>query len=156
MELFKRQAEVNIVHVPYRGGGAAMTALVAGEVSVYFAPVATAWPMVQQRRLRGLAVTSAKRMPLLPVYPTVAETGFPGYESGNWYGVLVPVKTPKEIIATIHAAALAALNHRDISRRLTELGYISTGSQPEEFAVYIKAEIERLGKVLQTLTLNAD
>jgi tripartite-type tricarboxylate transporter receptor subunit TctC len=156
MELFKRQAEVNIVHVPYRGGGAAMTALVAGEVSVYFAPVATALPFVRQRRLRGLAVTSAKRMPLLPEYPTVAETGFPGYESGNWYGVLVPVKTPKEIIATIRDAALTALNHRDISRRLAELGYVSAGSQPEEFAVYIKAEIERLGKVLQTLSLNAD
>ena len=146
MELFKRQADVNIVHVPYRGGGAAMTAVMAGEVSVYFAPVATALPFVRQRRLRGLAVTSARRMPLLPEYPTVAETGFPGYESGNWYGMLVPVKTPKETIATIRDAALAALNNPAISKRLAELGYVSVGNQPEEFAAYIRTEIERLGK----------
>jgi tripartite-type tricarboxylate transporter receptor subunit TctC len=156
MELFKRQADVNIVHVPYRGGGAAMTAVMAGEVSVYFAPVATALPFVRQRRLRGLAVTSARRMPLLPEYPTVAETGFPGYESGNWYGVLVAVKTPKETIATIRDAALAALNNPAISKPLAELGYVSVGNQPEEFGAYIKTEIERLGKVLQTLAVTAD
>ena len=151
MELFKRQADVNIVHVPYRGGGAAMTAVMAGEVSVYFAPVATALPFVRQRRLRGLAVTSARRMPLLPEYPTVAETGFPDYESGNWYGMLVPVKTPKETIATIRDAALAALNNPAISKRLAELGYVSVGNQPEEFAAYIRAEIERLGKFCKRL-----
>jgi tripartite-type tricarboxylate transporter receptor subunit TctC len=156
MELFKRQAHVNIVHVPYRGGGAALTAVMAGEVSVYFAPVATALPFARQRRLRGLAVTSARRMPSLSEYPTVAESGFPGYESGNWYGVLVPAKTPRETIATIRDAALAALNNSAVSKRLAELGYVSVGSQPEEFAAYIRAEIERLEKVLKTLPLSTD
>jgi tripartite-type tricarboxylate transporter receptor subunit TctC len=148
-ELFKGMAGVNLLHVPYRGGGESLTAVVAGEVSVYFAPLAAALPQVRQGRLRPLAVTTTKRLPLLPEYPTVAETGYSGYQSGNWYGVVVPAKTPKEIIATIRGAVVAALNDPNVSKRLSDLGYVSVGDQPEEFAAFIKSEIATLAKIIQ-------
>ena len=155
-ELFKAQAGVNLLHVPYRAGGEALTAVLSGEVSIYFSPLATALPHVRQGRLRPLAVTAAKRVPVLPEYPTVAELGYPGYQSGNWYGLLVPAKTPKEIIAAIRAAAVAALNNETISRRLADLGYVAIGDQPEEFAAHIKAEIESLGKILRESRITAE
>ena len=155
-ELFKAQAGVNLLHVPYRAGGEALTAVLSGEVSIYFSPLATALPHVRQGRLRPLAVTAAKRVPVLPEYPTVAELGYPGYQSGNWYGLLVPAKTPKEIIAAIRAAAVAALNNETIGRRLADLGYVAIGDQPEEFAAHIKAEIESLGKILRESRITAE
>jgi tripartite-type tricarboxylate transporter receptor subunit TctC len=155
-ELFKAQAGVNLLHVPYRAGGEALTAVLSGEVSIYFSPLATALPHVRQGRLRPLAVTAAKRVPVLPEYPTVAELGYPGYQSGNWYGLLVPAKTPKEIIAAIRAAAVTALNNETIGRRLADLGYVAIGDQPEEFAAHIKAEIESLGRILRESRITAE
>ena len=155
-ELFKAQAGVNLLHVPYRAGGEALTAVLSGEVSIYFSPLATALPHVRQGRLRPLAVTAAKRVPVVPEYPTVAELGYPGYQSGNWYGLLVPAKTPKEIIAAIRAAAVAALNNETIGRRLADLGYVAIGDQPEEFAAHIKAEIDSLGKILRESRITAE
>ena len=148
-ELFKGMAGVNLQHVPYRGGGEALTAIVAGEVSVYFAPFAVALPQVRQGRLRPLAVTTTKRLPLLPEYPTVAELGYTGYQSGNWYGIVAPVKTPKEAIATIRSAVVTVLNDPNASKRLSDLGYVSVGDQPEEFAAFIKSEIATLAKIIQ-------
>jgi tripartite-type tricarboxylate transporter receptor subunit TctC len=155
-ELFKAQAGVNLLHVPYRAGGEALTAVLSGEVSIYFSPLATALPHVRQGRLRPLAVTAAKRVSVLAEYPTVAELGYPGYQSGNWYGLLVPAKTPKEIIAAIRAAAVGALNNETISRRLADLGYVAIGDQPEEFAAHIKAEIESLGRILRESRITAE
>jgi tripartite-type tricarboxylate transporter receptor subunit TctC len=155
-ELFKARAGVNLVHVPYRGGGAALTAVIAGETPVYFAPVASSLPQIRAGKLRALALTSGQRMSLLPGLPTVAEAGYPGYECGNWYGLMVPVKTPKETQAALHRAVLAALNHPEVNRRLVELGYIVVGDQPEEFAAYIRSEVEKLAKIVKTLNLKAD
>jgi tripartite-type tricarboxylate transporter receptor subunit TctC len=155
-ELFKARAGVNLVHVPYRGGGAALTAVIAGETPVYFAPVASSLPQIRAGKLRALALTSAQRMSLLPGLPTVAEAGYPGYECGNWYGLMVPVKTPKETQAVLHRAVLAALNHPEVNRRLVDLGYIVVGDQPEEFAAYIRSEVEKLAKIVKTLNLKAD
>ncbi len=148
-ELFKGMAGVNLLHVPYRGGGESLTAVIAGEVSVYFAPLAAALPQIQQGRLRPLAVTTAKRLPLLPGYPTVAETGYSGYQAGNWYGIVAPAKTPKEIIATIRGAVVTALHDPIVSKRLSDLGYVSVGDQPEEFGAFIKSEIATLAKIIQ-------
>jgi tripartite-type tricarboxylate transporter receptor subunit TctC len=92
---------------------------------------------------------------LLPEHPTVAESGYPGYESGNWYGIMVPAKTPKEVIATIRNAALAVLNNPVVSKRLNDLGYVAVGDQPEAFAAHIKSEIEKLGKILRQLGVTA-
>jgi tripartite-type tricarboxylate transporter receptor subunit TctC len=150
-ELFKAAAGVNLVHVPYRGGGEALTAVVAGEVPVYFAPFATAVPQIRQKRIRPLAMTSAARLAIFPEYPTVAEAGYPGYESSNWYGIVAPVKTPREIIATIQAATVEVLKKPAVSKRLADLGYIIVGDQPEQFAAHIKSEIDKLGRILREL-----
>ncbi len=151
-ELFKAQAGVDLLHVPYRSGGEALTSVLAGETSVYFSPFAVALPHIKSGKVRPLAVTSAKRSSLLPDYPTVDESGYRGYEAGNWYGIMAPAKTPKETIAVIRDAALSALHKNPtVAKRLAELGYIPVGDQPEEFAAHIKAKIEKLGKVLRGL-----
>ena len=155
-ELFKSMAAVNMVHVPYRGGGESLTAVISGEAPVFFAPIATTLQHVQQGRLRALAVTSGKRISLLPGLPTVAESGYPGYESGNWYGLLAPAKTPKDTIAIIRNAAVNALNKPDMGKRLLDLGYIVVGDQPEEFAAFIKSEISAMGKIVRDLGLTAE
>jgi tripartite-type tricarboxylate transporter receptor subunit TctC len=155
-ELFKAQTGINLVHVPYRGGGAALTAVIAGEAPVYFAPVAAALPQVRQGNLRALAVTSLKRLPVLPDLPTVAEVGYRGYECGNWYGIMVPVKTPKDIAARIRNAAIETLKMPEVTKRLIDLGYIVVGDRPEEFAAYIKSEIDKLAKIVKQLNLTVD
>ena len=156
MEILKGMAGAKLLHVPYRGGAEAVTAVVSGEASVSFLPLSTALPQVNQRRLRALAVSTARRLPALPAYPTIAESGVAGYEFSNWYGILVPAKTPKEIIAAVHAAAITALNKPEVSRRLNELGFIPVGDQPEAFAAHVRAEIERLGKLIRAFNLTAD
>jgi tripartite-type tricarboxylate transporter receptor subunit TctC len=154
-EMFKSAAGVNLLHVPYRGGGEALIAVVTGEVSVYLGPMATVLPQVQHGKLRGLAVTTLQRLPALK-YPTVAESGYPGYEAGNWYGMLVPARTPKEAIATLRNGVVAALNIPAVSKRMTDLGYVSVGDQPGEFAGFIKSEIEKLGRIIRDLGVKAN
>jgi tripartite-type tricarboxylate transporter receptor subunit TctC len=153
-ELFKGQAGVDLLHVPYKSGGEAILGVMTGEVPLYFAPMATALPLVQQGRLRALAVTTPKRLALLPQYPTVAESGYPGYQAGNWYGLAVPAKTPKEIIATIRGAAVKALNDPGVHKRMTGLGYVIIGDQPDDFAAHIRSEIASLAKILKGLRVS--
>ena len=148
-EMFKSQAGIDLMHVPYRGGGEAITSVVAGETSVYFAPVSTALPHTRTGKLRALAVTTATRLQLVPDLPTVAETGYPGYESGSWYGLLLPLKTPKERVAAIHAASLQALKLPEVNKRLVDLGYIVIGDRPEQFAAFMKVEIAKLAKIVK-------
>ena len=155
-EIFKGMAGVNIVHVPYRGGAEALTALLSGEASVSCLPLAIAITQVRQGRLRGLAVSSAKRVPSSSEYPTIAEAGVPGYEYSNWYGLLAPAKTPKEIINVIHAAAVAALRNPEAARRFDDLGYSAVGDTPESYSAYVKSETERLGKLIRAFKLAAD
>jgi len=155
-ELFKAQAGVDLFHVPYRGGGDALIALAAGEVSVYFGPFAPSLPFIQQGKLRALAVTTAKRLSSAPEYPTVAESGFPDYQVGNWYGIVVPANTPKEFISTLRNGVILALNNPNLNRRLTDLGYVIAGNQPDEFAAHIRSDIEMLAKVIRATGVKAD
>jgi tripartite-type tricarboxylate transporter receptor subunit TctC len=155
-ELFKGQAGVNLVHVPYKGGAEAMTSVISGETSVYFPAVTTAMPLVRRGSLRALAVTTAQRLPSLPQYPSVAEAGYPHYQSGNWYGLMVPAKTPRETIATLRNAAVAALNSPALNKRLNDLGFVPIGDQPEAFAAHIKSQIATLAKVVDELHLAVD
>lgn len=148
-ELFKLHAGVSLVHVPYRAGGEALTAVLSGETSVYFAPIAPALPQVRQGKLRALAVTSRERMPLLPEYPTVAESGYPDYHTGNWYGLAVPAKTPAGIVAALNKATVDALRNPAVNKRLVDLGYVVIGDSPDAFAAHIRAEIANLAKVLK-------
>ena len=155
-EMFKRQAGIDMLHVPYRAGGEALTAVISGETSVYFSPAAGALPQVKQGRLRPLAVTSTKRITLMPELPTVSESGYPKFESGNWYGIVVPAKTPRDIIDRAHKASITTLNNPVISKRLNDLGFVLIGNAPEEFGAYFKSEIEAWGKIVRDLKLNAE
>ena len=155
-ELFKIMSGINLLEVPYRGGAPAQTAVIAGEVSIYFAPIATAMPHVRDNRLRPIAVSTTQRLPAYPDYPTVAESGYPGYEASNWHGLMMPAKTPREFIKVIHAAVVAGINQPEISSRMRNLGYTVVGDQPEEFAEFIKLDIEKWRKIVRQRGLSAD
>jgi len=156
VELFKGQAGIDLTHVPYKGGGPAQNSVIAGETSVYFANIVTALPHVRQGRLRGLAVTSPKRVAILPEFATVAESGYPDYQSETWFGLMVPVKTPKATVATLRTAVIEALNSPEMGKRLAELAYIPVGDDPQAFAAYIRSEIRTLGELVKRLGVTAD
>jgi tripartite-type tricarboxylate transporter receptor subunit TctC len=155
-ELFKSMARINLLHVPYRGGGEAATAVASGEVSVYFGPLSVLMPQVKAGRLRALAVTTAKRLAVAPELPTIAELGYPDYQSGNWYGIVVPAKTSRDIINTLRNAAAQALAEPKISKQLADLGYVLVGDQPEEFGAFIKSEIATLGNIIRQTGAKAE
>ena len=155
-ELFKGMAGVNIVHVPYLGGGEAVTAIIAGEVSVYFAPMASILPYVRQGRVRAVAATTLKRLAQFPQLPTIAESGYDGYQAGNWYGIFVPVKTPRDIVMAIRAGAVAAMSEPATQKRLIDLGYLIVGDQPEEFAAFLKSEIASFEKIIRQTGLKVE
>ena len=148
-ELFKLRAGVNMLHVPYRAGGEALTAVLSGETSVYFAPIAPALPHVRAGKLRGIAVTSSARLPVLSELPTISESGYRDFQTGNWYGLAVPAKTSPEIVATLNRAALATLKNPTVNKRLVDSGYLVIGDTPSEFGAHIRSEIASLAKILK-------
>jgi tripartite-type tricarboxylate transporter receptor subunit TctC len=148
-ELFNSLAGTRMNHVPYKGGGPAVAALVSGEVSVGFATMPSVINHVKSGRMRALAVTTAKRSPATPDLPTVSEAGLTGYEAGTWYGLLVPVATPKEIAARLHADSMKVLRAPDVTRRLDAAGFEPIGSTPEQFGAYIRSEVEKWTKVVR-------
>lgn len=154
-ELFKIMSGINMLEVPYRGGAASQTAVIAGEVSIYFAPIATAMPHLREGRLRPLAVSTKTRLPAFPDYPTVAESGYPDYEASNWHGLLMPANTPQEFVKAIHAAVVAGINLPEIASRMRNLNYTIIGDRPEEFAAFIKADIEKWRKIVHQRGLSA-
>ena len=156
MELLKGRARINLLHSPYKGGGAALNAILSGETAVYFAPVGVALPNIQEKRLRALGVSTSRRVSIAPDLPTVSEAGVPGYESGNWYGMVVPVKTPPETLAILRAAALTVLRNPSTVKRMQDFGYVPIGNTPDEFNAYIKLEIERLGNIVRAFNLQPD
>lgn len=155
-EMFKGMAGVNILHVPYRGGGESLTSILSGETSVYFASTGVALPFIREGRLRALAVTSARRLPSLAQYPTVAESGFPGYQSVGWYGLMLPAKTPREIGAAVYAASAAALKDTNVIARLHDQGCLAIGDKPEEFAAHIRSEIAAMAVIVRQFKLTPD
>ncbi len=155
-ELFKASANINLTEVPYRGGAPSLTAVIAGEVPVYFSPVATGVPLVQQGRLRALAVSTLKRLPAYPEIPTVAESGYPGFEASNWHGLVAPARTPPEIIATLNAAVVSGLKRPEIASRVRELGYAIVAGTPAEFTDFIRTDIEKWRRIVQDKNLSAE
>ena len=151
-EYFKGLADVNMLHVPYKGGGPALAAVLSGEVSVYFSPIATGLSHFRNGKLRPLAVTSKQRLPQLPDLPPIADL-LPGYEVVAWAGLLAPENTPGEIIATIHKAALSVLSAPDTRKTLEGLGYIVVTSEPKETSAYIAGEIGKYGKIIRQIGL---
>ena len=155
-ELFKSDTHTKMLHIPYKGGGPSVIALVSGEAAVGFATTPSCIFQIKNGQLRGLAVTTPKRSPFLPDLQTVAEAGVPGYAAEAWYGMLVPDGTPKVIIDRLHADAVKSLQFPDVKTRLDATGLVPIGNDPEEFRSYIKSEIEKWGKVVRALNLHVD
>jgi tripartite-type tricarboxylate transporter receptor subunit TctC len=155
-ELFKVDTGVKMLHIPYKGGGPSVVALVSGEASVGFATTPSCITHINSGRLRGLAVTTAERTALLPDLPTVAEAGVPGYEAEVWLAMLVPNGTPKEIIAQVRAATIKALEFDDVKKRLSATGLVPVTSTPEALGAFVSSEIGKWGKVVKALALRVD
>ena len=154
-ELFKSMAKVSMVHVPYKGGAPAMVDLLAGQVQLVFASAPTAVPQVRAGRIRALAVTTAKRSVALPELPTIAESGLPGFEVDNWYGIVVPARTPRAIIDRLNKELVAILNMPDIKQTLLTQGLETAPSTPEAFGAYMKSEFTKWAKLITETGLTA-
>jgi tripartite-type tricarboxylate transporter receptor subunit TctC len=149
MEMLMMSQKIDLVHVPYKGTGPALTALLGNQISVFFSTFASALPHVKGDRLRAYAVTSAKRAPTLPDVPTVAENGVPGYEYSTWYGLLVPAGTPRAIVDKLNKTTVAVLNQPDYRQRLLAQGMDPIPSSATHYAAYLKSETEKWTKVVR-------
>jgi tripartite-type tricarboxylate transporter receptor subunit TctC len=155
LELFNLQVGTKITHVPYKGGGPAMVDLMGGNIQLIFATAASAVGPIKSGKIRALAVTTLKRSPLVPDLPTVAETGLKGFEANNWYGIVVPAKTPRAIVMRFNKEATVALNTPDIKEMLFKQGLDVAPESPEAFGAYIKSELAKWGKVVKAAGLKA-
>lgn len=155
-ELFKSMAGAKMLHIPYKGGGPSVIALVAGEAMVGFTTTPSCINQIKAGRLRGLAVSTAQRSPYLPELPTVADAGVPGYETSAWYAMLVPTGTPAEVIARLNSESARALTLADVKARLDATGMVPQSSTTEELRKLIHEEIEKWGKVVRALDLRVE
>jgi tripartite-type tricarboxylate transporter receptor subunit TctC len=148
-ELFKSLTGADMLHVPYKGTGQAVTDLLAGQIDVMFAPAQTVMPHVQGGKLKAFAVTSAKRSTTLPDLPTVAEAGVPGYEAIGWFGLLAPAKTPSAIVAKLSADANKVLAEADVKQRMLVLGAEPSGDTPRQFAAFIHDDQAKWSRLMK-------
>ena len=148
-ELLRLMAKIDIVHVPYKGGGPAMQGFLGGQVDSFFATPVSSIAQIKAGKARAIATTGPKRDKLMPDVPTVAESGFPGYEAVNWYGYLAPAKTPREIIDRLHRDIAKALANPKVIEALHKTGVEPVAMTPEEFGRYIKREYDTWGKVVK-------
>jgi tripartite-type tricarboxylate transporter receptor subunit TctC len=147
--LYETNAGVKMTHVPYKGVGPALTDLMSGRIELMFNSIVAILPHIQAGKLRALAVTSKKRSSLLPDVPTIAESGWPEYEAGSWYGILAPAGTPPAIVSRLHTEIVKALKHPEVEKRLAGEGADVIGSTPQEFAAHIKSELARMGQAIK-------
>jgi tripartite-type tricarboxylate transporter receptor subunit TctC len=155
IELLKSMAGIDMVHIPYKGTSPGVVDLLAGQVSVMAPNLLTALPHIKAGKLRALAVTSAKRSEGLPDVPTIAES-LPGYDSTQWYGVLAPAGTSRGIVVRLHGEIARALRTPEVMQRLAADGAEPVGSSPEEFAAFIKSEIDKWAKVARAAGIHAE
>lgn len=155
-ELFKIMAGVQIVHVPYKGGSPAMTAVMGGEVALMFPTTPLALPHIKAGKVRALAVTSAKRAQAAPDLPTIAEAGLPGYEMSGWLGVLAPAGTPRVIVTRLNTALIAILNLADTKTSLANHGLEVSFGKPEQFGERIRSEIAKWSRLAKEAGIRAE
>ena len=148
-ELLKSMTGIKMVHIPYKGGGPALTGLLSGEAQVLFAPYASARGHIKDGRIRALGVTTARRPKAIPDIPTIAEAGVPGYNTGVWYALLAPAGTPRAIIDRLHRETVAVLNKPEFNKLLVEQAIDPIGNTPEELAKFIKDELDKWAKVVK-------
>ncbi len=148
-ELFRLTAKANLVHVPYKGGGPAMSDLLGGQIPSVFASATTATPQVKAGKLRALGSTGSKRSAALPDVPTIAEQGYPGYEATNWYAYVAPARTPRNIVARLNAEIVRTLRDPETHEAILKLGEEPTPSTPEELAKQIEREHATWGRVVK-------
>jgi len=148
-ELFMNMTGVKWVHVPYKGGGQSITGVLAGESHMMIAPISTSVPHAKTGRMRVIAVTSAKRLASLPDFPTVGESGVPGFEYGGWQGILVPAGASSDIIARLNGAILKAVHTQEFRDYLQQEGSELVGSTPEAFAAFLRDEVAKHAKIVR-------
>ena len=155
-ELFRRRAGINLVHVPYKGGPEATTALIGGQIDTLFAIASTALPQIESGKVRALAVTSKQRTALLPQVPTMNEAGLSGFEAVTWFGFTVPAGTPKEIVDKLNSEIGKVLAMPDVKQKLAAQGIDTGGGTPEQFGAYMKDEFAKWGALVKETGMSAD
>jgi tripartite-type tricarboxylate transporter receptor subunit TctC len=156
MELFKRMAGVDMVHVPYKGAGASTAAIVAGQVQVLSTALGAAFPQIKSGRLRALAVTGLKRTPVAPEIPTAAESGLPGYVVDGWFAALAPSKTPPRVVERLQTDFTSVYKMPDISERLSAMGFESSEMTPRQTTAFIADEIAKWGKLIREVGIKGE
>jgi tripartite-type tricarboxylate transporter receptor subunit TctC len=155
-ELLKIEAKIDMTHVPFRGTGPALQAVIGGHLPMAFNPPSPLIPHLQSGAIRAIAVTTLKRTAVLPDVPTIAERGFPGFDATTWHGLVAPAGTPKDVVATLHRAAVGALNDAEVRKALTDLGVDVVANSPEEFRAYIKSEIPKWAAIVKASGAKVD
>jgi tripartite-type tricarboxylate transporter receptor subunit TctC len=155
-ELFKRMAKVNLTHIPYKGSGPSFQDLLGGQVSLTFDSLLQALPYIKSRMLRPLAVLGSKRSPLLPDVPTVAESGVPGYELTNWFGLAAPTATPRETIAKLRADFVKVLQQPDVREKIAGMGADVVGNTPEQFGAFLRTESAKWAKLVKEADIRGE
>jgi tripartite-type tricarboxylate transporter receptor subunit TctC len=156
VELLKSMAKIDLVHIPYKGSGPSFADLLGGQVSLTCDSLVQALPYIKDRRLNALAVLGSRRSPVLPNVPTVAESGVPGYELTNWFGLVLPAATPKELTANLYAIIAKVLQQSDVRERLVAMGAEVVGSTPDQFGAFMRAESNKWSKVVQEAHIRAE
>ncbi len=155
-EFFKSMAGVDVRHIPYKGVVAAIPDLIGERVSMMFGATAVVMPLAREGKLRALAVTALRRSPALADLPTVAESGYPGFEVSSWNGLFAPARTPAPIVQRLHGETVKILAHADLRARLGDFGLESIGNSPDEFAAVIKFEVPKWAKVIKEAGINSE